>query len=385
MRQDLGRKSVESSRSPACSVPRISVVVPVHNRSGSLGRLLSALGSQTLSCEQFEVLICDDGSSEDLGTVISRSVRETALHLVHLRQRKAGAWSARNLGLAHAKAEVVAFTDSDCVPDPDWLRLLDRAFADPAIDLVGGAVSFQRAEHISGRCINFLNTTSLGGAGATDPRTVLSMDYYPRAMNLAVRRDLALVAGGFPAYRHGEDLEFTHRIRTVLPFAAPRFIPEASVLHDERRSLSETVVEQFRRGVARIRLRRDHGLHEPVHAAPAVLVVTLIISAALLALRSPLVVVAAIPPAAYGAMLAIVAFQGAICLRDPRALVAVPAYAVAVHMGYGLGYLTAALGLVHPPIGFDSGAVPNVQSLSSAAIGFGLSDSDSQSEPQHVG
>jgi glycosyltransferase involved in cell wall biosynthesis len=66
----------------------VSVVVPVYNRSGELRRLLEALAGQTFPTEQMEVLICDDGSTEDLAEVLGEF--QDRLTLVHLRQAKLG-------------------------------------------------------------------------------------------------------------------------------------------------------------------------------------------------------------------------------------------------------------------------------------------------------
>ena len=305
---------LESTTAAADHVPgpslRFSVIVPVFNRPGSLRRLLRALASQDYPREGYEVVVCDDGSTEDLVPVIGEISAETALRIVYLRQPNRGPGAARNLGLAHSSGELIAFTDSDCVPSPGWLSALDRAVREPDVKLLGGEVSFLAAEHFSGRCINFLTSTSLGGAGATDPGSLIHMDYYPRAMNMAIRRDLALAAGGFPPHRHGEDLEFTHRVRSIAPDLFVGFVPEASVRHDEHRTLRLSFVEQARRGIARIRLSRDHGMHESIHALPAILVADLLV-VAVLAMQSPaLAAVAAVPWACYAVALMALSIQG---------------------------------------------------------------------------
>jgi GT2 family glycosyltransferase len=324
---------------------RFSVIVPAFNRPGSLRRLLWALASQTYPHERYEVLVCDDGSTEDLVAVVSEVSAETALRIVYLRQPNGGAGSARNLGLANASGELTTFTDSDCIPSPAWLLTLDRAMCESAPTLLGGEVSFLAAEHFAGRCINFLTSTSLGGAGATDPRSLIHMDYYPRTMNMALRRDLALAAGGFLPHRHGEDLEFTHRVRSVAPDLVVKFVPEASVLHNEWRTLRLSFVEQACRGIARIRLARDHGMHEPIHAMPALLVVNMIVVAVVAAWSPVLAAIAAVPLACYAIALLALSVHGTLALRDARALLAVPAHAAAIHLGYGVGYLGGIFGL----------------------------------------
>lgn len=117
--------------------PSISVVVAVYNRADALRQLLGALARQNFPIDQFEVLVCDDGSDEDLVKVVSDAARATGLHVVHLRQNHLGPGRARNLGIAHARGEVVAFTDSDCLPDTRWLATIDHAFREQGAFVVG--------------------------------------------------------------------------------------------------------------------------------------------------------------------------------------------------------------------------------------------------------
>jgi glycosyltransferase involved in cell wall biosynthesis len=326
-----------SSEQPAQAV-RLSVIVPVYNRSDQLRQLLAALAQQSFARAWFEVIICDDGSSEDLSRVAS----ETAgLQIVYLRQERQGAGKARNLGLAHARGEILAFTDSDCLPGADWLRALDQAMEGPSIGLVGGRIDYRGAQFLLGRCLNFLMSSTLGAAGARDPRGVVHMGFYPRAGNLAVRRSLALAVNGFPGSRHGEDLEFSHRIREQ--GVEIRFVPEAVVVHNERRGFGQMAREAFWKGWARVRLARLFRMHEFLHALPAGFVLYCLVAPLLGMLQPSLSFWGVLPALSYALMLAILAVQGAWALRDIRAAVVVPVCALAIHFGYGVGYLAAWL------------------------------------------
>ncbi len=125
---------------------RVSVVVPVYNRCGELRRLLEALSNQTFPRDEMEVLICDDGSTEDLTPVVAEF--SDKLPLVHLRQKNLGPGAARNLGLTHARGEIIALTDSDCIPCTTWLEEIVRPLADPSVGIVGGKIDYARAEHL---------------------------------------------------------------------------------------------------------------------------------------------------------------------------------------------------------------------------------------------
>src|ERR1044071_6513252 len=98
-------------------LPFVSVIVPVWNDSARLDRCLRALEEQTYPGDLYEVVVVDNGSDEPLGPVIERHGRASLV-----RETKPGSYAARNTGLAHARGEVVAFTDADCLPAPDWIE-----------------------------------------------------------------------------------------------------------------------------------------------------------------------------------------------------------------------------------------------------------------------
>jgi glycosyltransferase involved in cell wall biosynthesis len=110
------------------SVPDVSVVVPVYNASAYIAGLIRALEDQTLDRARYEVILVDDASTDDTVQTIMSTLKGTEASFALVRQeRNRGPAAARNAGLALATAPVIAFTDSDCEPDPDWLeRGLER-------------------------------------------------------------------------------------------------------------------------------------------------------------------------------------------------------------------------------------------------------------------
>jgi glycosyltransferase involved in cell wall biosynthesis len=110
----------------AVTAPRVSIVVPTYNRAADLARCLDSLRAQTF--RDFEVLVCDDGSTDDSGAVCAR-YREVIDVSYHWAENFGGPARPRNRGVELARAPYVAFLDSD-----DWwaprkleesVRLLD--------------------------------------------------------------------------------------------------------------------------------------------------------------------------------------------------------------------------------------------------------------------
>jgi glycosyltransferase involved in cell wall biosynthesis len=104
------------------SAPRIAVVVATHNRVYRLSLLLDALREQSLSHEEFEVIVVDDGSQDATPQLLADAEQAGDLQLTVLRREPAGGPArARNLGWRAAAAPLIAFTDDDCRPTVSWL------------------------------------------------------------------------------------------------------------------------------------------------------------------------------------------------------------------------------------------------------------------------
>lgn len=102
---------------------RVSVVVATFERAARLPGLVAALEAQTLPRDQFEVIISDDGSSDETPRVLEDLRERSAIELRVLRApENGGAAAARNLGWRAARGPIVAFTDDDCLPAPGWLE-----------------------------------------------------------------------------------------------------------------------------------------------------------------------------------------------------------------------------------------------------------------------
>lgn len=97
--------------------PLVSIVIPTFQRPQLLERCLAAVLAQDLERNAFEVIVADDAA--DAAT--RRQVECLGARYVAVRGRH-GPAAARNRGWQAAHAPVIAFTDDDCIPNPDWLR-----------------------------------------------------------------------------------------------------------------------------------------------------------------------------------------------------------------------------------------------------------------------
>ncbi|HAX77406.1 MAG TPA: glycosyl transferase family 2, partial [Cyanobacteria bacterium UBA11372] len=97
----------------------VSAIVPVYNDAERLKICLAALENQTYPKYLYEVIVVDNGSdqAQDIKGVVAKFKCAIATY-----ESIPGSYAARNQGISLAKGEVIAFTDSDCIPAPDWIE-----------------------------------------------------------------------------------------------------------------------------------------------------------------------------------------------------------------------------------------------------------------------
>lgn len=115
----------------------LSVVIPTRDRAPLLRQCLQSLCDQQFSREQFEVIVIDNGSTDDTAAV-SREFSERLPALRYYYEPVPGQHTGRNLGMLRAAGEILVYGDDDIVAAPTWLAAIAEAFQDPDVVLVGG-------------------------------------------------------------------------------------------------------------------------------------------------------------------------------------------------------------------------------------------------------
>ena len=206
------------------TLPRVGVVIPVYNDWQGLQRCLQALTQQTYPPERWRVRVVDNGSDDWPAEPVF------PLPVEVLRCPQPGSYAARNLAALGWDVDVLAFTDADCLPEPDWL-LEGLACLDPAAvaaDLVAGAIRLTARFSVAPSAAEQLDQI----LGFDQGRTVRRAGYGATA-NLFVRASGFHALAGFQAHtRSGGDRDFCTRalrIGSTLVYA-----PRARVAHPAR-------------------------------------------------------------------------------------------------------------------------------------------------------
>ena len=114
----------------------ISVIIPAFNAAHTIGECVQAVRNQTLPSDEFEIIVVDDGSSDDTAAIAWQAGAEV------IEQKRGRQAAARNTGINAAEGDIVCFTDADCFPAPNWLEELVRPFQDPEIIGAKGHLQF---------------------------------------------------------------------------------------------------------------------------------------------------------------------------------------------------------------------------------------------------
>jgi glycosyltransferase involved in cell wall biosynthesis len=130
----------ETSAAAPGSTPFVSVVIPAYNRASFVRECLAPLLAQTYPRDRYEIILVDDGSTDGLADTAREFVGAWPGQFSVLQKPNGGPASARNAGIRASRADIVAFTDSDCVAAPDWLEHLVRALMASDAAGVGGPI-----------------------------------------------------------------------------------------------------------------------------------------------------------------------------------------------------------------------------------------------------
>ena len=234
-----------TSRVKLRDYPKASVVVCSYNGAKTLDRCLTSL--KEINYPSYEVILVDDGSTDN-----TQEIAASHNWVKNVRQENKGLSFARNVGAHASGGDVIVYTDSDCMADPDWLYYLMGTLLSGDYAGVGGPNISPPAENWVQACVS---------AAPGGPNHVLLTDVVAEHIpgcNMAFHRWAFDQVGGFdPEYRKaGDDVDFCWRLQQSGGVIA--FSPAAIVWHYRRFTLQAFRKQQEGYGEAESMLRFQH-------------------------------------------------------------------------------------------------------------------------------
>ncbi len=189
-------------------MPKIAVIIPHYNQPERLRQCLATLHAQTFPAGQTQIIVGDNNSPDQ--SALQRLQQEFPA-VIFTNAREQGAGPARNAALALVKEDIdlIAFTDADCCPEPDWLIRGIEALQKTGADMVGGGVQVFCQDPDNPTAIECFEKLF-----AFRQRLYIEKKGFSVTANLLVTKSVADKTGLF---RNGlsEDMDYCHRARAL--------------------------------------------------------------------------------------------------------------------------------------------------------------------------
>ena len=274
--------------------PEISVVLCTYNRSQKALRCIKALQKQNLHPEKYEIVIVNDGSTDNTKSVLQKLNIKVINNSENL-----GLAQSRNIGVSESRANIIAFTDDDCKPDKNWLNNLLKIYTDSQIIGAGGKISplrtntwllkyFEANNTLAHLTFSFDNRSSIFYTLWQYLKRSFSLRQLPNketqlfmiiGANMSMRKSAFEAVGGFdPNIKFGgEEEDFWNRLRVILPEAKLMYIPTAIVEHDYNSSFKVALRHNYKYGFGAARLFiKDTGKIPAIYPFPIAVILSTI-------------------------------------------------------------------------------------------------------------
>jgi len=206
--------------------PIFSIIIPTYDDWSRLLLCLDALKKQTIPATDFEIIVVNNATVHKLPNNISLPNDVILCH-----EPEPGSYAARNHGAEIARGDILAFTDSDCIPDKNWLSYAAEVFSSAECSLIGGEVDIFKPP--GGQYLTYIYEKREAFQQKKDVKKGKSV-----TANLFIKRTVFEVLNGFnQKIKSGGDWEFTQR--AVKNGYKMVYSEKVRVLHPARKCVRE--------------------------------------------------------------------------------------------------------------------------------------------------
>lgn len=206
----------------------LSVVVASYNSALTVRQTLSSILSSSFPSDQYEVIVVDDGSTDDTVGII----RDFPIRLFACEHRGHG--PARNLGIREAKGDIICFTDSDIIVPDDWLKKISTYFTkNPGVSVICGPLIPPIHGHVN-KIQQLTGETYFEAQNfPTRPTRIETLAWTTRltSANSAYRREALASVGGFPEFKTIKANDMYLMWSLLEKGKCVMFLPDLKVVH----------------------------------------------------------------------------------------------------------------------------------------------------------
>ena len=254
------------------NIPYITIIVPTYNSANTVRKCIESLFG--IDYPKYDILIVDDGSIDNTINILE----EYKDRIACIKNAHVGPSKCRNIAAKQAKGEFLAFTDSDCIVDKNWLRELAKGFINDMIVSVGGSQLSPSDETYFGRRVQdfFELTGFLGGYIKNKSNKEVRQVAHNPSCNAMYRKAAFLDIGGFDeTLWPSEDVDLDYRLKKR--GSEFRYNPQAIVYHYRPQNLRNLLHMMFRYGIMQGRLTKRYGFFRKIQIVPIVLILLIIL------------------------------------------------------------------------------------------------------------
>lgn len=233
----------------------ISVVVPLFNAEAYIQECVLGLINQDYPPERYEIIMVDNNSIDRTVETVRRYPRIKLLH-----EPKQGAYCARNAGIVAAAGALIAFTDPDCRPYPDWLSSFYVAARFAAAGIFLGEREFGSGSDALAMLADY-DSAKAEYVFSSGVKEI----YYGYTNNMAIRKSLFQRLGAFAEVERGADTIFVRKAADACGCRIVRYSPDARIRHLEIRTVRDYYRKKWIYGGSNER-NKDLGWARPLNS-----------------------------------------------------------------------------------------------------------------------
>ena len=226
----------------------ITIIIPVFNDNENLLNCLHAIEKQTVSKEDYEVIVIDNGGAQD-----PFSVAKKFENVRVVKEIKPGSYAARNRGINEARGEMLAFTDADAIPDVRWIEKgVDIFIGTPNCGFVAGRID------VFAKKLNQPNPVERYEILVShNQKNYVALQQFGATANLFTSKTIIRKVGNFDGnLKSGGDLEWGQRVASY-GFKVV-YADDVIVRHPARNTLKALFQRNIRIAGGRIDHRRQY-------------------------------------------------------------------------------------------------------------------------------